>query len=165
MNILTTASVDYLKVTLRSWWFGMTLIMGIFRVLEKWFDLNLPIPRWALICFAVLGFTMAQYKAYERLHRQREKEALDRDAERKRYEKEMADRDAEIRQLKESFATTKVHEKKDEQLKFDFRLYSKPGDWSSMEMVFASASNVVAIPFIGILVSNKAERHIEVVKS
>jgi hypothetical protein len=106
----------------------------------------------------------AQCKEYERLHREHEREAIDRDAERKRYDRETADRDAEIRQLKQSLATTKVYEKKDDQLKFDFRLYTKPGDWTSMEMVFASASNVVAVPFIGIVVSNKAERHIEVVK-
>lgn len=48
-------------------------------------------------------------------------------------------------------------------LKFDFRLHTKPGPHISMDMVSTHGGHNVSIPFIGLTVSNKVERHIEVI--
>lgn len=143
---------DYLKAAFKSGCFALSLVRAIIRILEEWFRLNLPIPHWALISLAVLGFTMALYKAYEKLHKQRAIEVGEKSEEKERLKETLTE-------LSEERRTGEGH-----QLEFDFRLYSKPGPHIFMQMASAYVGDYnISVPFIGVSVSNEFKRHIEVV--
>jgi hypothetical protein len=80
---------------------------------------------------------------------------------RKRVE-EISARDERIERLQTSLELA-TRQKEIPQVNFDFRLYSKPGPHIFMKMNYGYGGIDASVPFVGIAVSNKSERRIEVV--
>jgi hypothetical protein len=67
MRLLSETDREYLKATVKAWWFILaSAIMGALRLLEKWWHIGIDIPNWALESLIFLSLSLAQFEAYKR---------------------------------------------------------------------------------------------------
>lgn len=69
MGVQFKLDKDYFAAITSSFWLYLGLSMGIIRLAEKWWNVTILLPHWAMISLAFLGVSLAQFEAYKKLHK------------------------------------------------------------------------------------------------